>query len=51
VEVSLHGAVDLSAFTVRIAQADVEQLPQILLAIPEERRQEMRAAMARVWHR
>lgn len=51
VMVSFDSVVDLSAFTVRIAQADVEKLPEILLAISEERRQEMRAAMARVWNR
>ncbi|KAL4452535.1 hypothetical protein ABPG75_008197 [Micractinium tetrahymenae] len=51
VVVSFDSVVDLSAFTVRIAQQDVEKLPEILQAISEERRQEMRAAMARVWNR
>ncbi len=51
VMVSFDSVVDLSAFTVRIPQADVEKLPDILLAISEERRQEMRAAVARVWNR
>ena len=48
---SFESIVDLSAFTVRIAQADAERLPDILLAIPHQKRQEMRAAMARVWQR
>lgn len=48
---SFESIVDLSAFTVRIAQADAEKLPDILLAIPHEKRQEMRAALARVWQR
>ena len=51
VEVSFHSAVDLSAFTIRIAQADVEKLPEILLAVSEERRDEMRQNLAHVWQR
>ena len=51
IDVSFESIVDLSAFTVRIAQADAERLPEILLAIPQEKRQEMRAALARVWQR
>ncbi len=51
VVVSFDSVVDLSAFTIRIAQKDVEKLPEILLAISAERRQEMRQAMARVWQR
>ena len=51
VKVSFDSVVDLSAFTIRIAQADVEKLPQILLAVSEERREEMRRSMARVWQR
>lgn len=51
VHVSFESIIDLTTFTVRIAQADAEKLPEILLAIPHEQRQEMRAAMARVWQR
>ena len=51
VDVSFESIIDLSAFTVRIPQADAEKLPEILLAISEERRDEMRRNMAKVWHR
>lgn len=48
---SFESALDLSAFTIRIPEKDAEQLPEILNAVPEARRQEMRGAMARVWQR
>jgi hypothetical protein len=51
VHVSFESIVDLSQFTVRIPQADAEKLPQLLAAIPQERRQRMRRALAHVWHR
>ncbi|KAL4452532.1 hypothetical protein ABPG75_008194 [Micractinium tetrahymenae] len=51
VDVSFESILDYSAFTVRIAEADAEKLPEILQAIPEERRQEMRRNIAEVWHR
>ena len=51
VDVSFDSAIDLSTFTLRIPQADAEKLPEILQAVPEERRQEMRRNMARVWQR
>ena len=51
VDVSFDSIIDLSAFSLRIPQADTEKLPEILLAVPEERRQEMRRNMARVWQR
>ena len=48
---SFDSIIDLPAFSLRIPQEDAEKLPEILLAVPEERRQEMRRAMARVWQR
>ena len=48
---SFESIIDLSKFTLRIPQADAEQLPEILLAVPEERRQEMRRNLARVWQK
>ena len=51
VHVSFESIIDLTKFTRRIPQADAEQLPEILLAVPEERRQEMRRHLARVWQK
>lgn len=51
VDVSFESVLDYTAFALRIPQADAERLPQILQAIPEERRQEMRRNLARVWQR
>ena len=51
VDVSFESIIDLSKFTLRIPQADLERLPQILLAVPEERRHEMRRHLARVWQK
>ncbi|KAL4426069.1 hypothetical protein ABPG77_007865 [Micractinium sp. CCAP 211/92] len=51
VDVSFESILDCPAFTVRIPQADAEKLPEILQAIPEKRRLEMRHNLARVWQR
>ncbi|KAL4425253.1 hypothetical protein ABPG75_009269 [Micractinium tetrahymenae] len=51
VDVSFESIIDLSAFTVPIAEKDAERLPEILQAKPEERRREMQRSLARVWHR
>ena len=51
VHVSFESIIDLTKFTLRIPQADAEQLPDILLAVSEERRQEMRRHLARVWQK
>ena len=48
---SFESIIDLTKFTLRIPQVDAEQLPEILLAVPEERRQEMRRHLARVWQK
>lgn len=39
------------AFSVRVAEADAERLPEILLSIPPERYARMRRAAAAVWTR
>jgi hypothetical protein len=39
------------AFALRIQQADLDRLPDILKAVPQERRREMQQALARVWQR
>ncbi|KAI3427182.1 hypothetical protein D9Q98_007119 [Chlorella vulgaris] len=51
VDVSFESIVDLSCFTLRIPQANLEKLPEVLLAVPEERRQDMRRALAYVWQK
>ena len=48
---SFNSVVDLSKFTVRIAQSDVERLPEILLSISPQRREEMQHNLAKVWQR
>lgn len=51
VDVSFESIIDLPAFTVRIPQKDAEKLPEILLAISAEQREEMQRNLARVWQR
>lgn len=51
VHVSFESIVDLSKFTVRVPEADAEKLPDILLAIPAERREEMQRALGRLWQK
>ena len=51
VDVSFESILDLSAFTIRIPQADCERLPDILAAVPESRRLEMQRNLANVWQR
>ncbi|GBF90972.1 exostosin-like glycosyltransferase [Raphidocelis subcapitata] len=40
-----------SAFSVRVAEADAERLPELLTAIPPDRVRRMQRAMAAVWRR
>ena len=47
----LQPAVDWTAFSVRIAEVDIPNTPQILLSIPPARIREMQVAISRVWHR
>lgn len=47
----LYGLIDYAAISVRIAEADIERVPEILLAIPDERIAEMQGNIAKVWHR
>jgi hypothetical protein len=51
VEMELSSLLDVGAFSLRVAQADMERLPQILEAVPQERVRELQAALWRVWHR
>ena len=51
VEVELSSLLDVSAFSLRVAQADMGRLPEILMAVPQDRIQEMQVALWRVWHR
>ncbi|BDA44351.1 probable glucuronosyltransferase [Coccomyxa sp. Obi] len=40
-----------SAFSIRIAEADMERLPQILLAVSDTQLQAMQRSLKSVWHR
>ncbi len=51
VEPIFHGLLDWSQFSVRVAQKDIYDLPQILQAIPDTRLKEMQTALSKVWHR
>jgi hypothetical protein len=39
------------SFSVRVNQASVKQLPEILLSIPKDKVQRMQPRLRRVWHR
>ena len=45
------GIIDYSKFALRIPEADMLQLPQILQAVPRLHIQEMQRSLAKVWHR
>lgn len=47
----LSNMVDTAAFSLRVAQADMARVPDILEAVPAERVQQMQVALAKVWHR
>jgi hypothetical protein len=42
---------DWGSFSLRVPESQLEQLPELLLAVTPERLQAMQAALARVWHR
>ena len=51
IEVAFSSLIDATQFSIRVAQADMFKIPEILKAIPEERVAEMQAALALVWRR
>lgn len=51
VHVSFESIVDLSQFGLRVNSSEVERLPEILLAVTPQRREELQRNLARVWHR
>jgi hypothetical protein len=51
VKMPFEGLLDYSAFAVRVAEADVEKLDDILRAVPPARKDAMRAAMRTLWTR
>lgn len=48
---AFESALDLASVSLRIPQSDMHRLPEILQAVPEELRQQMRHNLARVWQR
>jgi hypothetical protein len=51
VHLGFESIIDFSRFAVRIPQADMARVPEILLAIPPERRQQLLAGTAAIWRR
>ncbi len=51
VHMIFESILDWEAFSIRVPEAQIEQLPQLLLAITPERLAAMQAALAKVWHR
>lgn len=51
VHASFESILDLASLALRIPQADMDRLPEILQAVPEEQRQQMQRSLARVWQR
>ncbi len=47
----LESALDWGSFSLRVAERDVEQLPQLLLAVSSQQLAALQAALAKVWHR
>ena len=50
-DVGFNSLLDLDAFTLRIAEADAEKLPQILQAIPQQRVEALQRRIGQVWQR
>ena len=48
---AFDGLLDWKQFSVRIAEADIERTPEILLSISDPLLQQMQASLAKVWHR
>eukprot|EP00208_Stichococcus_sp_RCC1054_P003318 CAMPEP_0206142432 /NCGR_PEP_ID=MMETSP1473-20131121/16814_1 /ASSEMBLY_ACC=CAM_ASM_001109 /TAXON_ID=1461547 /ORGANISM="Stichococcus sp, Strain RCC1054" /LENGTH=314 /DNA_ID=CAMNT_0053537429 /DNA_START=144 /DNA_END=1089 /DNA_ORIENTATION=+ len=51
VQEKFESLLDYAAFSIRIPEADLESLPEILHAIPATQRQEMQITLGNIWHR
>ena len=51
VHLAFESVLDYDTFALRVAQQDMARLPDILLAVPQERRQQLLAGVAAVWRR
>jgi hypothetical protein len=51
VEVVFEGILDVSTFSLRIAERDVPRILEILQAVPERKIRSMQAHLGLVWHR
>lgn len=49
--VSFETVIDFSRIGLRVNSSDLERLPEILLAVSPERRQEMQRNLAKVWQK
>jgi hypothetical protein len=50
-QAQFESVLDFSQFSVRIAQRDIPHIPQILLAVPQQRVVAMQEAISHVWQR
>lgn len=51
VEPTWHSLLDIESYSIRVAQADMPRVPEILRAVPQEEIERMRANLAHVWRR
>lgn len=51
VHLAFESILDFPAFSLRIPQADMERVPDILLAVPPARVAELQRGLAKVWRR
>jgi hypothetical protein len=51
VELTWHALLDIESYSVRIAQKDMERIPEILKAVSEQDIARMQANLAKVWRR
>jgi hypothetical protein len=51
VHLPFESVLDFSAFALRIPQADLKKVPEILNAVPEDKVVEMQKALGKAWRR
>ncbi len=51
VELTWHAVLDIESYSIRIAQKDMDRIPEILKAVPKKDIARMQANLAKVWRR
>lgn len=51
VEVAWSSLLDVDSYSIRILQKDMDRIPEILKAVPQDKIQQMQANIAKVWRR